>query len=197
MRTADGPGRTGPRPAADDPARLRRRAGRWEDVVSVLLGLLAAGGLALGWVAGGAAQETVQQRAAVESAERVPVQATVVDRMVAVTEMQSGQQTATVRYPTPDGGEQTGGTTLTGLYEPGDRVQVWTDRSGELVPPPSTAEDAVVVAVASGLMAVVGCGIVVLLLGRLGYHWTGRRIARAWELGWAEVEPQWSGRRRA
>ena len=197
MRTADGHGRTGRRPAADDPARLRRRATRWEDALSVLLGLLAAAGLAVGWVAGGAAQQAVQERAAVEAAERAPVQATVVDRVVAVTEMQSGQQTATVRYTTPDGREETGGTTLTGLYEPGDRVEVWVDRSGELALPPSTAEDAVVVAVATGLMTVIGCGIVVLLLGRLGYYWTGARIARAWELGWADVEPQWSGRRRA
>lgn len=196
MRTADDAGRAG-RPARTDPAALRRRATRCEDVLTVVLGLLAAVGLLVAWVAGGSAHQVVAQRSAAETAQRSPVEATVVDRLIPVTEQHAGMQAATVTWTAPDGRERTGGTTLAGLHQPGDRVGVWVDGRGELTLPPSTPEDAVVVAAATGLAAAVGWGLAVLLLGRLGYRWTGARVARAWELGWAAVEPGWSGRRRA
>lgn len=196
MRAADEYGRIGPHPSGTDPVALRRRATRCQDVLTVLLALLAATGLVAGWAAGGAAHAGVQQRSALETAVRTPVQAVVVHRSGSVAEMQTGQQWATVGWTGRDGRERVGDTTLTGMYEPGDRVQGWLDGAGDPAPPPTSAEDAVVVGVAAGLLTVLGWSIAVVLLGIGCRRWTAARVARAWELAWARVEPDWSGRRR-
>ncbi|SFO20414.1 hypothetical protein SAMN05216207_103633 [Pseudonocardia ammonioxydans] len=197
MRTADGPGRTGPRPAPGAADRLRRTAARWEDALSVGLGLLVAIGLLLTWLAGSAAHGTVLERGATEATERTPVPAVVTERATAVGDLQSGQQALTVAWTAPDGSERTAGTSVPGLYDVGDRITVWTGPDGALTTPPATAADALTVGFAAGFMTVVLWGLLVLAAGWLGFRWTARRFAHAWELDWAAVEPHWSGRRRA
>lgn len=195
MRTADGPGRTGPRPAPGAADRLRRTASRWEDVLSVGLGLLVAIGLLVAWLAGSSAHDRVLERGATEAAERTAVEAVVTERATSVADVQSGQQALTVSWTAPDGSARTGGTSLPGMYQVGDRLTVWVGPDGQLTPPPSTPTDAVTVAGAAGFMTLVVWGVALVGVGHLGFRWTGRRFARAWELDWADVEPQWSGRR--
>lgn len=197
MRTSDGPGRTGPRPSPGAAERLRRTTSRWEDVLSVGLGLLAAIGLLVGWLAGSAAHGTVLERGAAEAAERTPVEAVVTERAPPVGDLHSGQQSLTVSWTAPDGSDRTEGTSMPGLYEVGDPVTVWTGPDGTLTAPPSTAADALTVGVATGVMTLVGWGVALVAVGYLGFRATAARFAHAWELDWAAVEPHWSGRRPA
>ncbi|WP_224391086.1 hypothetical protein [Pseudonocardia sp. ICBG1293] len=175
--------------------RLRRRACRREDLLAVLLGLLAATGLLVAWLAGAAAHGSVLERGAVEAHQRVPVAATVASRVSAVGDLQTGQQALTLSWTGPDGLPHTGGSTLPGMYDVGDRVQAWVGPDGRLAPPPSTPADAVTVAVAAGFVTAVVWAAGVLAAGRLVFAWNGRAFARAWEQDWAAVEPGWSGRR--
>lgn len=197
MRTADGPGRTGPRPAPGAADRLRRTATRWEDVLSVVLGLLVAVGLVAAWLTGAAAHDAVTERGATEAADRTPVTAVVTDRATSVGDLQAGQQALTVSWTGPDGAARTGGTSLPGMYEIGDRLTVWVGDDGRLTTPPSTPADAATVAAAAGFMTLVLWGLVLTGLGMLGFRWTTRRFADAWEIDWMAFEPQWSGRRSA
>ncbi|MBN9739117.1 MULTISPECIES: hypothetical protein [unclassified Pseudonocardia] len=197
MRTADGPGRTGPRPAPGSADRMRRSAARWEDVLAVGLGLLVAVGLLVAWMAGTSAHGTVVERGATESAERTAVPAQVTDRTTAVSDMQTGQQAVTVGWTAPDGAARSGETSVPGLYQVGDRITVWVGPDGELTPPPSTPSDAVTVGVAAAFMTLVAWGVVLAGAGHLGFRWTARRFAHAWQVDWADHEPHWSGRRRA
>ncbi|GAA4974078.1 hypothetical protein WHI96_20200 [Pseudonocardia tropica] len=190
MRAADRPG-SEPGPAD----RLRRRASRREDLLAVLLGLLAACGLAVTWLAGTAAHGSVLERGAVEAHQRVPVAATVTARASAVGDLETGQQSVTLSWTGPDGRPHSGGSTLPGVHEVGDRVPAWVGTDGRLAPPPSTPADAVTVAVAAGFITAIVWAAGVLVAGRLVFAWNGRAFARAWEEDWAAVEPGWSGRR--
>lgn len=197
MRTADGPGRIGPRPVPGRADALRRATARWEDVLSVGLGLLVAVGLVVAWLSGTSAHGTVLEHAATESAERHAVSAVVTERATSVADMQTGQQALTVAWTGADGAARTGSTTLPGLYDVGDRLTVWVGPGGQLAAPPSTPTDAVTVGVAAAFMTLVGWGAVLAALWYVGFRWTARRFARAWEIDWAAVEPRWSGRRTA
>jgi hypothetical protein len=177
--------------------RLRRTAARWEDVLAVGLGLLAAIGLLVAWLAGSAAHGAVLERGAVEAAERTPVPAVVTERAATMGDLHTGQQALTVAWTAPDGSARTAGTSLPGLYDVGDPITVWTGPAGDLTTQPSTAADALTVGVAAGLMTVVGWGVLLLGVGYAGFRATAARFARAWELDWATVEPRWSGRRPA
>lgn len=192
MPTAD-PGSPGP---LSDAGRMRRRATRWEDAVAVLLGLLAAAGLAVAWATAGSAHESVRDRAVTESAERTRIEATVSATAGPLRDLDSGVQQVTVSWVGPDGTPRTGDTTVAGLAEAGDRVPVWTDPAGTLTDPPTGPEDAALVAGAVAVAVVLAWAAGVLLLGRLCYRLTAARIARSWALAWADVEPDWSGRRR-
>ena len=199
MRTADGPGRTGPRPApADaDADRLRRTTARWEDVLSVALGLLVAVGLLVAWLAGTVVHGTVVERSTAEAADRTAVPAVVTVRATPLGDPQAAEQVVTVSWTGPDGAARTGDASLPGLYDVGDRVTVWLGPDGRPTTPPPTATDAVTVAVAAGAMTALGWGALLLGAGHLGFRWTARRFGHAWELDWASVEPRWSGRRPA
>lgn len=190
MRAADRPG-SEPGPAD----RLRRRASRREDLLAVLCGLLAACGLVVAWLAGAAAHGTVLERGAVEARQRVPVEATVTARANAVGDLQTGQQSLTLSWTGSDGLPHSGGSSLPGIYDVGDRVSAWVGTDGRLAPPPSTPADAVAVAVAAGFLTAAGWAGGVLVVGRLAFAWNGRAFARAWAEDWAAVEPEWSGRR--
>ena len=197
MRTADGPGRTGPRPAPGGADAIRHSAARWEDVLAVGLGLLVAVGLAVGWLTGVSAHGAVLERGAAEASERTEVPGVVTTRPAPLADMDTGQQAVGVAWTAPDGTERSGSTTLAGLYTVGDPVTLWTTADGELTRPPSTPADAATTGVAAAFMTLVGWTVLVVLAWRFGFRWTGRRFARAWELDWATVEPRWSGRRRA
>ncbi|MFP5021657.1 Rv1733c family protein [Pseudonocardia phyllosphaerae] len=198
MRTGPGPGRTdGPHAAVSEAVRMHRRATRWRDVLVVVLGLVAACGLVLAALAAWSSYEPVHERAAAEKGTRIPVRGVVVHRASSLADLQAGQQAATVSWPGPDGRPRTGDTALGAFSDVGDQVLLWTDRSGALTAPPTTDGDAIVVAVTAGLLTLVGSSLLLALCWRGGVRWTGTRLDRAWELGWAAVEPEWSGRRRA
>lgn len=195
MRTADDPGRAGARPAIGAADRLRRSATRWEDVVSVGLGLLVATGLVVAWLIGSAAYGVVAERGAAESSERTSTEAVVTERATPIGDLQAGMQAVAVSWTAPDGTDRTGRTSTPGLHEVGDRITVWVGPDGVLTTPPATAEDAVTVGFGAGFMTVVLWGTGLLGAGFLAFRWTAGRFARAWELDWAAVEPQWTGRR--
>ncbi|BBG02472.1 MULTISPECIES: Rv1733c family protein [Pseudonocardia] len=195
MRTADDHGRAGAPPVTGPADRLRRSAARWEDLLSVGLGLLLAIGLVVAWLAGSAASGAVAERGMAEASERTETEAVVTERATPIGEMQAGMQAVTVAWTASDGTERTGPSSTAGLHEVGDRVTVWVDRNGALTSPPATAEDAATVGFGAGFMTVVLWGVLVVGAGFLAFRWTAGRFARAWELDWAAVEPQWTGRR--
>ncbi|ANY09029.1 Rv1733c family protein [Pseudonocardia sp. HH130630-07] len=195
MRTADGPDRTGPRAVPVSAAALRCSASRREDVLAVVLGLLAVLGLVCAWGAGASAHGTVLDRGAAEAAERTAVPAVVTGPVGPAGEMYTGQQTLAVEWTARDGTRQTGATSFPGLYGAGEQVTVWLDRDGRLTVAPATASDAMTVAVGAGFLTSVAWGVLLVVLGRAGFRRTALRYARAWELDWAAVEPRWSGRR--
>lgn len=193
MRTADDPGRPAP---LSDAWRLRRRATRWEDALALLLGLLAAVGLVVGWLVGTATHDGLREHGAVQAAERLRVEATVTSTTRPFVDPGSGTQQVAVDWTGPDGAPRSGITQVVGSAETGQRVPMWTDRSGAPTTAPLDGWSAVVLAWVAGLAAVGTWSAGALLLGRLGHRLVGARIARAWEIAWAEVEPRWSGRRR-
>ena len=195
MRTADDHGRSGARPAPGPADRLRRSAARWEELLSVVLGLLVAIGLVLAWLVGTAAYGAVAERGAAEHSERAATEAVITERAAPIGDLQAGMQAVTVRWTAPDGTERTDRTSTPGLHEVGDRITVWVGPGGTLTTPPATAEDAVTVGFGAGFMTVLLWGVLVLGAGFLAFRWTAGRFARAWELDWAGVEPQWTGRR--
>ncbi|MEV1291075.1 hypothetical protein [Pseudonocardia sp. NPDC049635] len=195
MRTADEPGRAGAPPGEGSADRLRRSTARWEDVLWAGLGLLVVAGLVAAWLAGSAAYRVVAERGTAEAADRTAIEAVVTGRASPPGDPQVGLQAVTVAWTAPDGSERTGRTSVPGLREVGDRVTVWVGGDGVLTGPPLTAADAGAVGLGAGFLTLVLWGGFVLGAGFLAFRWTTRRFARAWELDWARVEPQWTGRR--
>jgi hypothetical protein len=180
------PSRTGP----------RRRTDRLEDLVAVVLCALGVIVVVLAALGGVAANGSVVERAGRESAERIRVEArvTALEGSAVGDGAGAGTRRAEVTWTLPDGTARTGRAAVPVAAVAGSQVVLWQDRAGRQVPAPTSPYAGLLVGV---VVAAAGSVIgIMLLLGlwRLVRHATGRRNARAWEAGWAEVEPLWSGR---
>ena len=205
MSIADGPappgggvpraGRAASRRPARDPNRLHRRTGLLEDGLSWLLGVAIAAGVFAVVLAGGSAHDSMVERGRQEAAERVPVTAVLVEEVPVVIRDGRAKDPGAVRYVAPDGIERIGTVELPAGKKAGTTVPVWSTRGGELVSAPVTGADATAVAVMTGVLFALGWGTGCSVLARLMGRWTSRRYALSWEREWADVEPEWSGRR--
>jgi hypothetical protein len=101
-----------------------------------------------------------------------------------------------VRWQYPAGVDHESTVTVLRGSPPGTKVMVWVDRSGNPAPAPAGAADLLVLSALVALaVAAGGAGLVAGGTG-LVLRALDRRDWRAWELDWARVEPDWSGRRR-
>ncbi|MER5435245.1 hypothetical protein [Streptomyces sp. NPDC002588] len=169
---------------------------RHSDVVEARI-VLAAWTLALlgGTLAGQAAAAEVDQnlaarRAAVhtvavvlaEDASKIPPTTTGFD---------DGKVWAKVRWTTADGVTHTARTRVEPDATAGTRVTAWADKTGDLVPGPPTATQAVLDVVGTGLLVASGTGSTVLAGGWLIRRRLLRRRLAEWDAEWKRVGPQW------
>jgi hypothetical protein len=195
---------TGPRRLAQlirrlrpDGNPLRRRADRVEAAVTagLLAGLLAAvplAALAAGGWEDAASLHTVRAQQAWRSVPAVllhnapqrahPLSQGTVDPLVPV------------RWTAPDGTRRAGDVYAPAGARAGTTVTVWAGRGGRLVGEPLRKADvAPRVALAAGTAAMITAAV--LLAGwLLARRALDRRRLAAWDVGWAETEPQWTGR---
>jgi hypothetical protein len=106
----------------------------------------------------------------------------------------SGQVPVPARWIAPDGSGHSGTIITGGGARRGEAVQIWVDRSGNLVAPPMSNAAAVMLVM---LVAVGAWLLLAALFGSLvlGVRWRlNRRRMADWEHDWRNIEPHWSGR---
>ncbi|WP_425565738.1 Rv1733c family protein [Pseudonocardia ailaonensis] len=176
------------------PRTTRRRTDRLEDLVAVFLCAVGVLVVVLAAIGGVAANGAVVDRAGRESSERVRVQALVTALEGTAAGAGAGTRRAEVTWTAPDGTPRAGRLSVPVAAVAGSEVVVWLDRDGRQASAPTSPYAGLLVGVVvAAAGAVIG---IMLLLGvwQLVRRATGRSNARAWEAGWAEVEPHWSGR---
>lgn len=102
---------------------------------------------------------------------------------------------APAQWTAPDGTPRAGVVDAPGGTRAGATVMVWTDSSGRPTGLPLQPFD---VAVREALAAVLGVFVVTGMLacaGLLAHRVLDRRRMAAWDAGWSETGPQWSGQR--
>jgi len=179
------------------PRRLaRRRTDRVEDLAAVLLCALGVVVVLLGVLGGLAAHGAVVERAAREASERIRVEAEV----TAVAPSRDGDGAATgtrwadATWIGPDGAAHSQRISVPIAARPGSHLVMWLDGERRQVTPPTSPHAGPLIGVVVAACA-VALGVLLLLgLWRQVLRVTARRNAQAWENGWAEVEPHWSGR---
>lgn len=191
------PAKSSARRARREPNHLHRVTERWEDVLSLLLGVLLVTAGGIGFWTGGSVYDLVAERARTELADLTPVAGILLQDTVPVTgASRPSPRKASVRWVGDDGAEHTATTTIPGVHRAGETVPLWADRTGRLVQAPKAASDATLAALLVGLLIGTGGAGVVYLIGRLLFAWTARRFASAWEQEWERVGPEWTGRAR-
>jgi hypothetical protein len=185
------------------PPRKPRKRGidHIEDAAAWLLTSLALIGVVLAVVIGVQVHSNVLDRARVEMAARTSASAVLLadTPQMAGTEGGEGRSPmaeVAVRWVGRDGAERVGEVRVQPPRYAGETVTVWTDRTGNLVPPPTTPVEA-------HFAAAAAAGLVLLALsGVLAALWNAIRrgtmaLSRVqWEREWQQVEPVWSGRTR-
>ncbi|MBV7696287.1 hypothetical protein [Streptomyces sp. TRM70350] len=169
----------------------------WVALAALLLILLVAP--VIGFLAGSAAQDSLQQSVREQRASRHLVTATVVRELEAST-LAADPETASrdsrtrvlAHWTAPDGTDLNG-PVVTHLKspEPGDRFAIWTDERGRMVARPLDPATATTHAVLAGfgaalLTACLAEGVRRLIVGRMVL----RRYAR-WDQAWNRVGPDW------
>jgi hypothetical protein len=176
----------------------RRAADRVEDIAAWLLVAVALVVLVVSAAVGVQDYAANLDASQVQAAERTPADAVALAGSP-ITMGADGVDPSLMPVPVPvrwtgaDGLVHTSTAPLTGSTAVGSPVTIWLDRSGQLVPPPATATDAVMLAITVGGLVLLGGAVLVgagwVLLRRL----VGRLNAGFWEREWARVGPQWTG----
>ncbi|GAA2402425.1 hypothetical protein GCM10010420_31950 [Streptomyces glaucosporus] len=173
------------------------RAEGWLALSAVLLIALATPAAAV-W-GGRAAHQALLETVRDQHRQRHQVWATVAETAPppeSDPEHGSGHRAAAT-WTAPDGRTHSGTVTTGRAAEPGDRLRVWTDARGELVPPPMDEATAVSHAVLAGAgTACVAAGLVEAARRLAVRRLLARRYAR-WEEEWARVGPDWGRADRA
>lgn len=178
---------------------LWRTCDRAERCLNLALTLLLLVGSVLAAVyAGQAGYATGARQLHEQRAERHPVTA----RLTSVPEAAGGDptrgvtHTARVRWTDGHGATRTGTAEVTGGAEKGGKTQIWLNRDGHPVAPPSPHQSAVITGWATGTFAVAAV-VILAMSARLALHKAMNRHRYAlWDAEWARVEPTWSGRPR-
>ncbi|MFE0677198.1 hypothetical protein [Streptomyces sp. NPDC058867] len=154
-----------------------------------------------GLVAGGLAQDTLQQSVREQRAARHLVTATVAGNLGASPLTADPETAATGRevrtrvladWTAPDGTPRHGPvTTRIDDPEPGDRFTIWTDRQGRVATRPLDSATATTHAVLAGFGAALLAGCAVECARRLiVWRMVLRRYAR-WDQAWDRTGPDW------
>ncbi len=171
----------------------RRMTDRVEDaaawVLSAAMLLVAMAAVVVGLsVHGGEAA-----RARAESTDRVPATAV----LTADAPISADYSAGNIRVPVPAAWTDPAGRRHTGWVDApagtaaGTERPVWLDRSGDVVPAPTSGTQVVFAAVATAVLVLTGGGLL------LGSTWlavrrlTAARNAAEWAREWARVEPEW------
>jgi hypothetical protein len=172
---------------------VRRRTDRIEDVAVWIL--IAAGLLVvlLSCGIGFRVHDDLLERGRMESAARTPT----VARLLADSSVINSANAASSSVMVPATWQDPSGAPRTGFIEAprglhaGGSVAIWIDASGAKVPAPTSAEDAVVIGLVAGGMALgVGIGLLVGLWALIRRATLAANCAR-WEAEWREVAPRW------
>ncbi|MBN9107173.1 MAG: hypothetical protein J0I34_00180 [Pseudonocardia sp.] len=142
------------------------------------------------WVHG-EATDTMHRRAA----DLTPTAATTLsDEPAAPSDGGLASAYGGVRWTDSHGVDRTGYTEVPALTRAGTAITIWTDRQGDVVPPPPGPEFPPIVTAVSVLgLLVAGSGLLALLVW-VERRWLARLRAAEWDAGWLRVEPRWSGR---
>jgi hypothetical protein len=175
---------------------LRRRTDQVEDLAAWLLAAVALFVLLLAVWGGADVYADSLDQSRIEHGQRTEVEALLLDDPPpGYREADSdGVAWRSVRFADTSGNERVTDAPVTGRLPAGSAVGLWVDRDGRVMPAPFTQTDAMVIG------ATAGIGITALGAAVLTSMWFGlRRLldARnsvAWDRGWAQVEPVWSGR---
>lgn len=98
---------------------------------------------------------------------------------------------ATVRWTAPDGSTRTDEVRVVPGTPAGDRVTVWTDRSGALTAAPVGAGEARLHAALLGVLASASVGGVVLGAAWLVRARLDRRRMEQWDAEWERIDTRW------
>ena len=184
------------------PQRLPRRSiDRIQDLVIWMLITLALLTAVLAATVAARRYGEWMHRAEIETRERTPVQAVLLEPVPQVLAVDDGGRAVRllptpvpVRYTASDGTERRAEAQVVGPRPAGAVMPMWVDRSGELTGAPTSAIDAVRHA-AAGAVGVLAVGAAVLICAGAAFRGEVQRITMArWEREWAQVEPRWSGR---
>ncbi|WP_431952714.1 Rv1733c family protein [Actinacidiphila sp. bgisy167] len=180
---------------------LRRRSDVFEGFASVVAGCaIVLGAPAAGLTAGLAVDRSLQHTVRVEQANRTQVGAVVIQagpREAADPDPESGRvreahRDAVVRWTAPDGHVHTAQVRVDAARDKGDRVTMWTDKSGVVpMPAPLDAHSAATHAMLAG----IGTFFATCVLGVMGrqllmWQLMRRRLAE-WEREWAAAGQSW------
>ncbi|WP_329129376.1 hypothetical protein OG552_03165 [Streptomyces sp. NBC_01476] len=176
---------------------LRRRT----DVIETWLGLLTTLLFCLlplfGWWVGASVDRTLQRVVRTERSERFLVSATVVPRTSgkqpsgATARPADQRQGDVLRWTAPDHSSHS--TTVSvdlEVWHQG-KIQLWTDRSGHLVPPPLDSATAATHSVLAGTAAATSAGGLLLITRQVLMWRLMRRRLVSWEQEWARVGQDW------
>jgi hypothetical protein len=173
---------------------LRRATDRAETVVLLLLVVLFLAGAPLSALAAGAGLHSVAQRTEVaQHASRYQVTA----RIVAVTGAPtSGNLTTEVlaQWTAPDGTLIKKDMPVSIGYTPGETLQVFTTRDGQLTTRPMAEAQVAALTNLGRVAGVAVFGLFVLLAGVAARWWLNRRRLAAWDADWRATGPRWTTR---
>jgi ABC-type Fe3+ transport system permease subunit len=193
MRTR-GPGRRAHR----NP--LRRRSDVFDAWAALILAVLLCVGAPLaGVVVGLRAYDDAQARAAAQRATRHQVSAVLLeDAPAAVSSPEGGTQPlfrVRVRWTDPDShARRTGRALVPAGTRRGDRVEVWLDSRGHGVEAPLTGTMVWQHTLTSGIWAMGGTTVLVLLVRVTVRRASERHHLAEWEREWERTEPEWRNR---
>jgi hypothetical protein len=74
----------------------------------------------------------------------------------------------------------------------GDHIQVWLDTHGKSVAAPATTADSVATGVLTGILALLGAGMVIVSAAGFARSRLDRRDEAAWDAEWQIYEPLWT-----
>lgn len=184
---------------------LRRRtdlAEAWLGVVTVLLFCTVP---AVGWWAGHSVNHTLQRVVRTQRADRTLVTATVVPKgqRSRTTPSAAAGTTATttkaadprrgdiLRWTAPDHSVHTATVSVDLEVWHSGAIRLWTDRTGNLVPPPLDAATAATHSALAGIAAATSAGGALVIANRVLMWRMMRRRLDTWEREWARVGQDW------
>ena len=176
---------------------LRRAADRIE--AAVVVGLLAVllAGVPLAAVAAGSWQraaslQTVRGQAAWRGVPAVLLRSA--PRTAPALRQASLDPSVLARWTAPSGPRRTGYIYAPAGARAGSTVTVWVNRAGQVVGEPLQKVDVTGRVVLAALAGAAITAVALLAVWLLARWVLDRRRLAAWDVSWAEIEPQWTGR---